>query len=99
MANVTSYLFTSEFVTEGHPDKVCDQISDAILAKEIELAKSGYVAPDGNPADPAQVRVACSTPSTTSHPTSPRTSTRAGRLSGAWPRTIPTNARARATRA
>ena len=26
-----SYLFTSESVTEGHPDKVCDQISDAIL--------------------------------------------------------------------
>ena len=24
-------LFTSESVTEGHPDKVCDQISDAIL--------------------------------------------------------------------
>src|SRR5690554_2694259 len=27
----TKYLFTSESVTEGHPDKVCDQISDAIL--------------------------------------------------------------------
>ena len=26
-----SYLLTSESVTEGHPDKVCDQISDAIL--------------------------------------------------------------------
>ena len=26
-----SYLFSSESVTEGHPDKVCDQISDAIL--------------------------------------------------------------------
>ena len=25
------YLFTSESVTEGHPDKMCDQISDAIL--------------------------------------------------------------------
>ena len=25
-----SYLFTSESVTEGHPDKICDQISDAI---------------------------------------------------------------------
>ncbi|WP_080797957.1 methionine adenosyltransferase [Arabiibacter massiliensis] len=65
----SSYLFTSESVTEGHPDKVCDQISDAILdailAKEIELAKSGYVAPDGHPADPAQVRVACETMATT----------------------------------
>ena len=27
----SSYLFTSESVTEGHPDKVCDQISDAVL--------------------------------------------------------------------
>ena len=25
------YLFTTESVTEGHPDKMCDQISDAIL--------------------------------------------------------------------
>jgi S-adenosylmethionine synthetase len=25
------YLFTSESVTEGHPDKLCDQISDGIL--------------------------------------------------------------------
>jgi S-adenosylmethionine synthetase len=36
-----SYLFTSESVSEGHPDKVCDQISDAILdafiAKDVEL--------------------------------------------------------------
>lgn len=28
---MSTYLFTSESVTEGHPDKVCDQISDAIL--------------------------------------------------------------------
>ena len=28
------YLFTSESVTEGHPDKVCDQISDAVLAAD-----------------------------------------------------------------
>ena len=39
----SSYLFTSESVTEGHPDKICDQISDAILdailAKEIALAE------------------------------------------------------------
>ena len=25
------WLFTSESVTEGHPDKICDQISDAVL--------------------------------------------------------------------
>ena len=28
---MSQYLFTSESVSEGHPDKVCDQISDAIL--------------------------------------------------------------------
>ena len=36
-----NYLFTSKSVSEGHPDKVCDQISDAILdafiTKDIEL--------------------------------------------------------------
>ncbi|MDP6102633.1 MAG: S-adenosylmethionine synthetase N-terminal domain-containing protein, partial [Dehalococcoidia bacterium] len=42
-----SYLYTSESVTEGHPDKLCDQVSDAIL--DAMLAK-----------DP-QSRVACET--------------------------------------
>ena len=64
-----SYLFTSESVTEGHPDKICDQISDAIVdaifAKEIELAKAGYVSPDGLKADPDNVRIACETMVTT----------------------------------
>ena len=64
-----SYLFTSESVTEGHPDKICDQISDAvvdaILEKEIELVEAGYVAPDGVAADPANARVACETMVTT----------------------------------
>ena len=31
-----SYLFTSESVTEGHPDKLCDQISDAVLDAILE---------------------------------------------------------------
>ena len=31
MAKNSNYLFTSESVSEGHPDKVCDQISDSIL--------------------------------------------------------------------
>jgi len=44
-------LFTSESVTEGHPDKVCDQISDAIL--------------DGILADDPNGRVACETLTTT----------------------------------
>ena len=34
-----SYLFTSESVTEGHPDKVCDQISDAILDAMSRLTR------------------------------------------------------------
>ena len=38
------YLFTSESVTEGHPDKVCDQISDAILDEIFKEDPSGRVA-------------------------------------------------------
>ena len=45
------YLFTSESVTEGHPDKVCDQISDAVLDAMLEQ-------------DPMS-RVACETCTTT----------------------------------
>lgn len=66
---MTDYLFTSESVTEGHPDKLCDQVSDAvldaILQKEIELEKSGYIAPNGHPADVTKVRCACETLATT----------------------------------
>ena len=44
-----NYLFTSESVTEGHPDKICDQVSDAvldaILEKETRLEREGYVSP------------------------------------------------------
>jgi len=47
----TSYVFSSESVSEGHPDKVCDQISDAVL--DAYLAKD----PDS--------RVACETLATT----------------------------------
>ncbi len=42
MAN--SYLFTSESVSEGHPDKMCDQISDAILDAAIKDDTSARVA-------------------------------------------------------
>ncbi len=38
------FLFTSESVTEGHPDKIADQISDAILDGIIALDKNGRVA-------------------------------------------------------
>ena len=51
-----NFLFTSESVTEGHPDKVCDQISDAIL--DVFLTK-----------DP-QSRVAAETTATTEERTS-----------------------------
>ena len=37
-------LFTSESVTEGHPDKICDQISDAILDAIIAQDPKGRVA-------------------------------------------------------
>ncbi|MFA5049369.1 MAG: methionine adenosyltransferase [Candidatus Micrarchaeia archaeon] len=39
-----NYLFTSESVTEGHPDKVCDQISDAILDEMIKQDPNSRVA-------------------------------------------------------
>ena len=38
------YLFTSESVTEGHPDKICDQISDAVLDAILAQDPNGRVA-------------------------------------------------------
>jgi len=49
--DASQYLFTSESVTEGHPDKMCDQISDAILDSILDK-------------DP-EARVACETATTT----------------------------------
>lgn len=64
MASNVTY-FTSESVTEGHPDKICDQVSDAILdailAKETDLQNKGYVSPSGTPANVDDVRCACET--------------------------------------
>ena len=51
IVDAAQYLFTSESVTEGHPDKMCDQISDAILDEIIAR-------------DP-EARVACETATTT----------------------------------
>ncbi len=51
IVDAAQYLFTSESVTEGHPDKMCDQISDAILDAILHE-------------DPA-ARVACETATTT----------------------------------
>ena len=63
------YLFTSESVTEGHPDKMCDQISDAIvdaiISREAELAAEDYVTDKGSVADPAYVRCGVETFTTT----------------------------------
>lgn len=53
-----NYLFTSESVSEGHPDKVCDRISDEIVDLFFrEGAKAGL--------DPWQIRAACETLATT----------------------------------
>jgi S-adenosylmethionine synthetase len=53
-----NYEFTSESVSEGHPDKVCDRISDEIVDLFFrEGAKAGI--------DPYQIRVACETLATT----------------------------------
>jgi S-adenosylmethionine synthetase len=53
-----NYLFTSESVSEGHPDKVCDRISDEVVDTFFRLAPQyGW--------DPAQLRVACETLATT----------------------------------
>ena len=53
-----NYLFTSESVSEGHPDKVCDRISDEIVDLFFrEAVKAGY--------EPAKVRVAAETLATT----------------------------------
>jgi len=43
-ASSPAYMFTSESVTEGHPDKLCDQISDAILDSILEKDPYGRVA-------------------------------------------------------
>ncbi len=51
IVDAPQYLFTSESVTEGHPDKMCDQISDAILDAII--------------AEDPDARVACETATTT----------------------------------
>ena len=42
--NSPSYLFTSESVTEGHPDKLCDQISDAVLDAYLAVDPRARVA-------------------------------------------------------
>jgi S-adenosylmethionine synthetase len=53
-----NYLFTSESVSEGHPDKVCDRISDEVVDLFYrEALAQGF--------DPWQVRVACETLATT----------------------------------
>ncbi len=54
----SSYLFTSESVSEGHPDKVCDRISDEIVDLVFREAKKAGM-------DAGAVRIACETLATT----------------------------------
>ena len=42
--NSPKYLFTSESVTEGHPDKICDQIADAIVTDILQHDRNARVA-------------------------------------------------------
>ena len=44
-------LFTSESVTEGHPDKICDQISDAVLDAILEIPTAAWPARPAPPRD------------------------------------------------
>lgn len=44
MSTIKKHLFTSESVTEGHPDKICDQISDAVLDAFLENDPNARVA-------------------------------------------------------
>lgn len=67
---MSKQLITSESVTEGHPDKICDQVSDAILdaiiSSEKALEESGYVDPQtGIPASAGSARCACECYTTT----------------------------------
>ncbi len=53
-----NYVFTSESVSEGHPDKICDRISDEVVDLFYrEAARQGM--------DPSRIRVACETLATT----------------------------------
>jgi S-adenosylmethionine synthetase len=53
-----NYEFTSESVSEGHPDKVCDRISDEIVDLHFRASEKAGL-------DPYQIRVACETLATT----------------------------------
>ncbi|MFZ1988449.1 MAG: S-adenosylmethionine synthetase N-terminal domain-containing protein, partial [Alphaproteobacteria bacterium] len=54
----SSYVFTSESVSEGHPDKVCDRISDEVVDAYFRVGlEKGY--------DPWKIRVACESLATT----------------------------------
>jgi S-adenosylmethionine synthetase len=57
----TNFLFTSESVSEGHPDKVCDQISDAVLDAFLENDIKLGIADDSS----VNTRLGCETLTTT----------------------------------
>src|SRR4030095_11363824 len=63
---MNEYLFTSESVTEGHPDKICDAISDAVLDAALSgdkysrvacetLCKTGFVVIAGEVTSKSQI--------------------------------------------
>ena len=65
---MSEYLFTSESVTEGHPDKLCDQVSDGILDALLKgdkgsrvacetLTKTGFVMVAGEVTSSAQIDI------------------------------------------
>jgi S-adenosylmethionine synthetase len=62
MKKRASFLFTSESVAAGHPDKAADRISDTILDLHLSMAPRYGV-------DPADIRVACETMVTTNRVT------------------------------
>ena len=67
---IKNQFITSESVTEGHPDKICDQISDAVLdaiiTNEMNLEKSGYTDPETHQAASVRnARCACECYATT----------------------------------
>ena len=69
--SASGFLFTSESVTEGHPDKICDQISDAVLDAVMAADPDGRVACEM----PGQHRASSSSPAR-SRPTRRSTSRR-----------------------
>ena len=75
-SDAKSYLLTSESVTEGHPDKVCDQVSDAILDAILEQDPRARVAAETAVTEDfltviGEVTTTADVPSQVDHPPAP----------------------------